>query len=553
MGCGVGLRTQHYPWITEHWPAIEWFEAISENYMDSGGRPLAILEKIRQRYPVALHGTSLSIGSKDPLNPLYLERLKGLVERVDPFIVSDHLCWTGVDGQQLYDLLPLPFTEEAVRHIAGRITQVQDILGRNILIENVSTYVTYKHSVMPEWEFLSEIARRSGCGILLDLNNIYVNSKNHGFDAVDYLRGVPGSRVGQFHLAGHTDMGAYLFDTHSAEVIEPVWELYRQALAMYGPVSTLIEWDEHIPDFPGLEKEAAKARVIYRQFVKDRKSEQHENSCVPAVSPNAAGPSLVDVQRRFLTNIYPGVPADASLGDILNPQGGDPGFKRVKVYAGGYPARIREALSDVYAAVQKVLGESAFSQLATDYACHYPSHHYNLNHSGQRLAEFLETWPPGKELPFLSDLAHLESQVSRAFHAFEKSSFDPAKLQALAPEDWERARLVFQPSFGMISSGWPVLDIWRARKLPPEEIKIDLQGKPQWILIFRQGVEVYTHEIDREQYNFLQGLKNGKSLGDVCGEFAEAGGELPLQQWFASWVQSGFIASCEVRGLKILN
>jgi len=245
---------------------MDWFEAISENSMDSGGRPLAILEAVRRHYPVALHGVSLSIGSADPLNPTYLERLKALADRIEPVSVSDHLCWTGVDGENLHDLLPLPCTEEAVAHVVARIQRVQECLGRRILLENVSTYVTYQHSTMPEWEFLTEVAQRAGCGILLDLNNVYVNAYNHQFDPYEYLREIPGELVAQFHLAGHTDHGAYLFDTHSRPVIEAVWELYREALRQWGPVSTMIEWDEDIPPFSRLSAEAEKARSITRDL-----------------------------------------------------------------------------------------------------------------------------------------------------------------------------------------------------------------------------------------------------------------------------------------------
>ena len=262
LGCGVGLRSEHYAQITSEWPAMDWFEAISENFMDSGGRPLHVLEEVRRRYPIALHGVSLSVGSTDPLDERYLARLKGLADRIEPAIVSDHLCWTGVEGQNLHDLLPLPFTEEAIRHIAERVHRVQEVLGRCILLENVSSYVAYPHSTMPEWEFLTAVARRSGCGILLDLNNIYVNSVNHGFDPQEYLRRIPGELVGQFHLAGHTNLGKLLFDTHSRPVIEPVWDLYREALRRWGPVTTLIEWDEDIPPFEYLAAEADQARAI---------------------------------------------------------------------------------------------------------------------------------------------------------------------------------------------------------------------------------------------------------------------------------------------------
>ncbi len=245
---------------------MDWFEAISENFMDSWGRPRHILEQVRQRYPVALHGVSLSIGSVDPLDERYLKHLKALVEQIEPIIVSDHLCWSGVDGKNLHDLLPLPFTEEAIRHVVSRIQQVQEFLGCRILLENVSTYVTYAHSTLPEWEFLATVAQRSGCGILLDINNVYVNAFNHQFDPYEYLRGIPSERVGQFHLAGHTPMDGYLFDTHSRPVIDAVWDLYREALRKWGAISTLIEWDEDVPPFPQLAEEAQKARAISNQI-----------------------------------------------------------------------------------------------------------------------------------------------------------------------------------------------------------------------------------------------------------------------------------------------
>jgi uncharacterized protein (UPF0276 family) len=265
QGCGIGLRTEHYEVIERDWPAADWFEAISENFMDSGGRPMRILESVRHRYPVALHGVSLSIGSADPVDFSYLGRLKALADRIEPVIVSDHLCWTGVEGENLHDLLPLPFTKESIAHVVSKIQQVQEFLGRRILLENISSYVTYAHSTMLEWEFIREVAQRSGAGVLLDLNNVYVNAFNHGFDAGEYLRGIPSNAVGQFHLAGHTDMGEYLFDTHSRPVIPPVWDLYRQALKRFGPVSGIIEWDEDIPELPRLLEEADRAKAVFAE------------------------------------------------------------------------------------------------------------------------------------------------------------------------------------------------------------------------------------------------------------------------------------------------
>jgi len=262
LGHGVGLRPKHYGRFLESRPRVDWVEAISENFMGVGGRPLAVLEKVRRDVPVALHGVSLSIGSSDPLNAEYLAQLLELVNRIEPAVVSDHLCWGSHGGRYVHDLWPLPFTEEALEHVAGRVKQVQDRLGRQILLENVSSYLTYAESTLSEWDFLAEIAQRADCGILLDINNVFVSSKNHGFDPFEYLSAIPVDRVGQYHLAGHSDFGEYLLDTHDAAVCDEVWGLYREAVRRFGLVSTLIEWDEKIPELEVLVAESRKARTM---------------------------------------------------------------------------------------------------------------------------------------------------------------------------------------------------------------------------------------------------------------------------------------------------
>jgi uncharacterized protein (UPF0276 family) len=264
LGCGIGLRPKHYPYIFEHWPEVDWFEVISENFMVRGGRPLHTLTRVRERYPIVLHGVSLSIGSTDPLRIDYLRDLRELARRFQPAWISDHLCWTGVGGHNLHDLLPLPFTEEALVHVAERVRRVQDFLGCRIALENVSSYITFRHSTLAEWEFLSEVAHRADCGILLDINNIYVSSVNHRFDPAVYLAAVPPQRIWQFHLAGHSDHGDYLLDTHDHPVRDEVWQLYVAALARFGKVSTLIEWDDRIPEFPELLAHAERARSLQK-------------------------------------------------------------------------------------------------------------------------------------------------------------------------------------------------------------------------------------------------------------------------------------------------
>ena len=264
LGFGLGLRTRHYTHILKNWPRIDWLEVISENFMIPGGRPLSILDQVRERYPVVLHGVSLSIGSVGPLNKDYLKSLKALVKRMNPPWVSDHLCWTGAQGKNLHDLIPLPYTEETLRHVVKKLKQVQDFLERPFLIENVSSYMEFTDSSMSEWEFLTRIVEGADCGILLDINNIYVSSVNHSFDPLDYLSAIPKNRVAQFHLAGHSNKGRFLLDTHDHPVKKDVWDLYREALRRFGPVSTMIERDDHIPPFEKLYEELTQAREIYQ-------------------------------------------------------------------------------------------------------------------------------------------------------------------------------------------------------------------------------------------------------------------------------------------------
>ncbi len=265
LGFGLGLRTVHYEDILATRPHVDWFEALSENYMVPGGKPLYYLDRIRADYPIVLHGVSMSIGSTDPLDLEYLKELKALVDRVEPVWMSDHLCWTGIATRNMHDLLPLPYTREAVNHVAGRISQVQEYLGRQILIENVSSYVNFEQSEMTEWEFLREISERADCLLLFDVNNVYVSGFNHGFDPREYIDALPSQRIQQIHLAGHTNCGTHIIDTHDAAIIDEVWKLYTYTIEAYGPVSTMIERDDHIPDLDVLVAELDQARALAAQ------------------------------------------------------------------------------------------------------------------------------------------------------------------------------------------------------------------------------------------------------------------------------------------------
>lgn len=263
-GFGLGLRPVHYPDILDaaERPRVDWFEAITENYLVPGGRPIANLDRVRRDWPVVLHGVSLSIGGTDPLDAAYLQQVRALARRIEPAWISDHLCWTGIDGASLHDLLPLPYREDVVDHVVDRILSVQDVLGRRLVLENVSSYSAFRESDLTEWAFVSLIAERADCDLLLDVNNVYVSACNHGFDACEYIDALPPQRIRQIHLAGHSTDGARLIDTHDAPVAEPVWQLYRHAVERMGTIPTMIERDDHIPALAELVAELDIARRI---------------------------------------------------------------------------------------------------------------------------------------------------------------------------------------------------------------------------------------------------------------------------------------------------
>jgi uncharacterized protein len=262
LGYGLGLRVEHYEALLANPGKVEWLEVVSENYMVNGGLPLVWLDRFRERFPLVMHGVSMSIGSTDPLDEDYLARLAALARRIEPAWVSDHLCWTGVQGINLHDLMPLPYTEEALEHVVSRIKRVQDTLKRRILLENVSSYISFADSQLTEWEFLAAVAERADCLILLDINNVHVSARNHGFSSMDYLRGIPVSRVQQFHLAGYEQGEQLIIDTHDAPVSNAVWDLYVEAVRRFGRVSTMIERDDNFPPLAELMTELEHARAL---------------------------------------------------------------------------------------------------------------------------------------------------------------------------------------------------------------------------------------------------------------------------------------------------
>jgi hypothetical protein len=310
LGVGAGLRVPHYRTVIEQRPAIDFFEIISENFMVPGGKPVHHLERVLETYPVIQHGVSLGIGSPDEPSVEYLTRLRSLVQKVRPAWLSDHFCWTGTASENVHDLLPLPYTRAAVDRVVERARRIQDFLQVPFALENTSSYMAYRSSEMSEWQFIGEVCERADIGLMFDVNNVYVSAYNHGFDAYEFVRNVPHERIVQMHVAGHTNVGKYIIDTHNGNVIDPVWDLYRAAIELSGPVSTIIEWDDEVPPFGELLELVQRAKSVRAEALSVRAARAEGQD----VTSFVRGRALVPTRENY--------PAKAELRRPVMVQGG---------------------------------------------------------------------------------------------------------------------------------------------------------------------------------------------------------------------------------------
>ena len=547
LGHGIGLRNEHYQQVVSEHPNVDWFEVISENFMVPGGNPRRVLRAVREHYPVVLHGVSLSIGSTDPLDERYLTELAALAAEVQPAWISDHLCWGSIDGMVAHDLLPLPHTEEALAHVVARVAQVQDRLGRRMLLENVSSYLTFAHSVIPEWQFLAEVARRADCGILLDINNVFVSAHNHGFDPLDYLAGIPAERVGQLHLAGHSTRGELLIDTHDQPVPEAVWELYRTAVAMLGPRSTLIEWDAQIPALERLQAESARARALEAE-VQGQVHGQVQAEAQAEVLRRQPGanmpdaPSLRALERQLFALIRAPDGVEQALADrripgltrrslqrLLPGDGRLDGLGRLGIYAEMYFLRLQEVLRESFPKLATVTApvtsadESAFNALCTDYLDANPSRHPSLRHLGDRLPAFLgrpaAERPRCPELPdWAADLAELEWQRYDVFDEADAELLSMARLQALPPQCFPSLPIHLIPAHRRVTVEHAVEDVWRSINKSGHTTATfeEPERRSGQLLIWRQDNFVYHRRVAASELAPLAAAAAGTTFAEVC-------------------------------------
>jgi uncharacterized protein (UPF0276 family) len=529
-GFGLGLRTQHYADFLARKQPLDWLEIITDNYLIDGGKPLAVIDAIRRDYPVAMHGVAMSIGASQGVDVPYLQRVKALADRIEPLWVSDHLCWTGPGPEQLHDLYPLPYTDESARHVIAQIRRAQDVLGRRLVLENVSSYIRYRHDSASEWQFLAHIAQEADCLLLVDVNNIYVSSVNHGFDPLSYLHALPAHRVQQIHLAGHSDNGDHIIDTHDHPVALPVWDLYAQACQRFGAVAAMIERDDHIPPLAELLDEMAIARRVAAEHVAPP-----EPVAITSITlaPTADPTGLAAAQRHF---------ADRVLANALPPEMPEDLITgRLPIYHHAYRARLAEVLADTYAKTCLYMGSDTFEAHARDYAVAHPPRTRSLNRYGEGLVGTLRAAYPDN--PELHELAQLDWDLRTRFDSADVSTLETAAAQA--SDTWTTRPGVLHPSALLRAITTNVVGVWNAIHTDDDVPEAVALPAPATLLVWRKGHQPHFRTLDAAEAAWVQALHAGASVHDACaallGSGLWQGDPTVLGGWLAQLLDDGLV------------
>ncbi|MDR7152689.1 uncharacterized protein (UPF0276 family) [Hydrogenophaga palleronii] len=534
-GFGLGLRTVHYADFLREKQPVDWLEIISDNFLVDGGKPLAVLDQIRRDYPVAMHGVAMSIGGTDPLNREYLRKVKALADRIDPLWISDHLCWSGHYHHRLHDLYPLPYTEEAARHLIDRIGQVQDVLGRRLVMENVSSYIDYEASASTEWEFLRHVSQQADCLLLVDVNNIYVSGTNHGFDPLTYLQALPAGRVQQIHLAGHTRHPHCLVDTHDQPVCPEVWQLYAQACALFGPVATMIERDDNIPALGELLGELDIARQIRRDaFVGAGRVDAASGTAPAQQEPLHERPSLHSTQETLTRYILGPTPSDPLAHALIRPSDAVQAGPRLEIYHHAYRARLVEALADTFSRTAHYVGTDAFAQWARDFATTHPPTCTSLNRYGDVFADFLRArFPHNAEL---HELAQLDWDLRSRFDMQDVPALYAADAAALSAEHWLNMSEPLHPTVLLRTVQTNVLAIWKALQADEAVPAAHPLEQAAGLVVWRSDHQPSFQSIDKEQMAFMSALSEDSSLARATEQIQAQLPQLTAQR-LSGWIQ----------------
>jgi uncharacterized protein (UPF0276 family) len=536
MAAGIGLRAPHYRDFLDRRPDvgrnIGWVEVHTENFLARAGHDWRVLSTVRRDYPVSLHGVGLGLGSVHGFSGDHLARVAALVRALEPSLVSEHLSWGALRDRQLNDLLPLRLDHEALALVAARIQRVQDVLGRRILVENVSTYVRFAGDAMSEAEFLAELARRTGCGVLLDVNNLYVNERNHGEDPHAAIAALPAGCVGEIHLGGHLVTDDGLIDHHGARVAPPVWDLYRAALARFGAVPTLVEWDTDLPPLDVLLDEAAQADAIAATVGQGAVADV-------IVAPVDTRPTadLDALQQTFGAALFDST-HDAALAPLLK---GDP--RRVGIYRGNLHAHWTRALASAYPVLRQLVGDDFFDALARVHGRAHPALDPDLNRFGAALPDFLAGFTPAADHPYLPDVARLEWCVHEAWFASDVDT-PTASLAGLAPDAFEAARAVLHPSLRLHASPWATVALWRAHQVGGPDFPDALHTRTH-ALVLRPRFDVTVEVIGAAHYAALVCLARGKTFGAALDAAFDVDEDFDVAAHLRHWIEGGIVVGYE--------
>jgi uncharacterized protein (UPF0276 family) len=554
-GFGLGLRTQHYADFLATKQPLDWLEIITDNFLVEGGKPLVMLDTIRRDYPLAMHGVAMSIGAAGGVDLAYLRRVKALADRIEPLWVSDHLCWTGPGPEQLHDLYPMPYTDEAARHVVAQIQRAQDVLQRRLVLENVSSYIDFKHNAASEWQFLAHIAQQADCLLLVDVNNIYVSSVNHGFDPLDYLNALPARRVQQMHLAGHSDCGSYIVDTHDHPVAPAVWDLYAEACKRFGPVATMIERDDNIPPLPTLIEELNTARRIAQAVAPAPTQAQPAPPVVgaPGAGPAPQPPALRQVQRSIADYILDVPPRSqdalsVAVASLVHERQGVDSTQRLGIYHNAYRVRLADVLADSFAKTCLYMGSDSFAEHATAFAVAHPPLARSLSRYGADLPAYLADLYP--ENPELHELAQLDWDLRTRFDGADVAALDaPSAQQAQAATGGEAPAWLgwpapLHPSLVLRSIRTNVVQLWRAIDADVDVPPVQQWAEPRFLAVWRKGLQPHFQSVDADEAAFLQCLLAGQSVGEAANALAGTP-VLPDPQrlggWLQAWLEDGVL------------
>ena len=542
-GFGLGLRTPHYTDFLSGPQPVDWLEIITDNFLVDGGKPLVMLETFRRDYPMAMHGVAMSLGSAQGINPDYLRKVKALAQRIEPMWVSDHLCWTGTTAQPMHDLYPLPYTEECAQLLVAQIGQAQDILGRRLVLENVSSYLRYSASGVTEWDFLAHVAQQADCDLLVDVNNIYVSSVNHGFDPLQYLRALPPERVRQIHLAGHSLNGAFIIDTHDHPVAPEVWALYAQACAMFGPTATMIERDDHIPPLAELLAELDQARAIASANGAGgdparaplASAEHRQTEATEVRSPSGqGGPSLDATQQLLAKVMLTAVPE--VIPSALDAPGPLPGRRGLEIYHHAYRARLQSVLADCFPKLLLYVNSEYFDTLSLSYVEQHPPGS-KLGEYGHLFAEHLEQLHPDD--PVLSELAAMEWALRRVFDAADHTAWSLDRVQETGAQGCLSQWPVLHPTVQFLTQTTNAMAIWKAIDADEEVPPLESREAPVEVMVWRRGLQPHFCSLDPREARFLQALRLPDNAIAVVAQSQIDQGWLDdpaiMGQWLQQW------------------